>query len=165
MPKISVGSSNVGFDIPVVDLTDKKSKDISTALPHIPQSGNLKLLAYYKYPNKNFPEGREQFSVFLRTNEIFISGGISSNMKSLSIWSLNLEKLEWKKLQTNGLMANRYGHTGVIYQNKIIFFGGKTKYLNMSYLCGLEIYSMTDYTFNSPSVGKISPETRKKSYS
>ena len=86
MPKISVGSSNVGFDIPVVDLTDKKSKDISTALPHIPQSGNLKLLAYYKYPNKNFPEGREQFSVFLRTNEIFISGGISSNMKSLSIW-------------------------------------------------------------------------------
>ena len=161
MPKISVGSSNVGFDIPVVDLTDKKSKDISTALPHIPQSGNLKLLAYYKYPNKNFPEGREQFSVFLRTNEIFISGGISSNMKSLSIWSLNLEKLEWKKLQTNGLMANRYGHTGVIYQNKIIFFGGKTKYLNMSYLCGLEIYSMTDYTFNSPSVGKISPETRK----
>ncbi len=161
MPKISVGSSNVGFDIPVVDLTDKKSKDISTALPHIPQSGNLKLLAYYKYPNKNFPEGREQFSVFLRTNEIFISGGISSNMKSLSIWSLNLEKLEWKKLQTNGLMANRYGHTGVIYQNKIIFFGGKTKYLNMSYLCGLEIYSMTDYTFNSPSVGKLSPETRK----
>ena len=161
MPKISVGSSNVGFDIPVVDLTDKKSKDISTALPHIPQSGNVKLLAYYKYPNKNFPEGREQFSVFLRTNEIFISGGISSNMKSLSIWSLNLEKLEWKKLQTNGLMANRYGHTGVIYQNKIIFFGGKTKYLNMSYLCGLEIYSMTDYTFNSPSVGKISPETRK----
>ena len=161
MPKISVGSSNVGFDIPVVDLTDKKSKDISTALPHIPQSGNLKLLAYYKYPNKNFPEGREQFSVFLRTNEIFISGGICSNMKSLSIWSLNLEKLEWKKLQTNGLMANRYGHTGVIYQNKIIFFGGKTKYLNMSYLCGLEIYSMTDYTFNSPSVGKISPETRK----
>ena len=161
MPKISVGSSNVGFDIPVVDLTDKKSKGISTALPHIPQSGNLKLLAYYKYPNKNFPEGREQFSVFLRTNEIFISGGISSNMKSLSIWSLNLEKLEWKKLQTNGLMANRYGHTGVIYQNKIIFFGGKTKYLNMSYLCGLEIYSMTDYTFNSPSVGKISPETRK----
>ena len=161
MPKIQVGSSNIGFEIPVVDLTDKKSKDISSSLPHIPQSGILKLLAYYKYPNKNFPEGREQFSVFLRNNEIVISGGICSNMKSLAIWSLNLEKLEWKKLQTNGLISNRYGHTGIVFQNKLILFGGKTKYLNMSYLCGLDIYSMPDYSFNSPSVGKLSPETRK----
>ena len=161
MPKIQVGSSNIGFEIPVVDLTDKKSKDISSSLPHIPQSGILKLLAYYKYPNKNFPEGREQFSVFLRNNEIIISGGICSNMKSLAIWSLNLEKLEWKKLQTNGLISNRYGHTGIVFQNKLILFGGKTKYLNMSYLCGLDIYSMPDYSFNSPSVGKLSPETRK----
>ena len=99
MPKISVGSSNESFEIPVVDLTDKKTKDIASTLPHIPQNGNLKLLSYYKYPNKNFPEGREQFSVFLRNNEIIISGGISSNMKSLTIWSLNLEKLEWKKFQ------------------------------------------------------------------
>ena len=161
MPKISVGSSNIGFEIPVVDLTDKKAKDISSTLPHIPTNGNLKFLAYYKYPNKNFPEGREQFSIFVKNNEIIISGGISSNMKSLSIWSLNLEKLEWKKLQTNGLLANRYGHTGIVYQNKLILFGGKTKYLNMSYLCGLEIYSMTDYSFNNPSVGKIFPEARK----
>ena len=161
MPKISVGSSNVGLEIPVVDLTDKKSKDISSILPHIPPNGNLKLLSYYKYPNKNFPEGREQFSVFIKNNEIIISGGISSNMKSLSIWSLNLEKLEWKKLQTNGQLANRYGHTGIVFQNKLILFGGKTKYLNMTYLCGLEIYSISDHSFNSPSVGKISPETRK----
>ena len=161
MPKISVGSSNEGFEIPVVDLTDKKTKDIASTLPHIPQNGNLKLLSYYKYPNKNFPEGREQFSVFLRNNEIIISGGISSNMKSLTIWSLNLEKLEWKKLQINGLFANRYGHTGIVYQNKLYFFGGKTKYLNMSYMCGLEVYSMNDYSFNTPSVGKLSPETRK----
>ena len=70
----------------------------------------------------------------MRNNKIFISGGISSNMKSLSIWLLNLEKLEWKKLQINGLFANRYNHTGNIYQNKIYFFGGKTKYLNISYM-------------------------------
>ena len=161
MPKISVGSSNVGLEIPVVDLTDNKTKDISSTLPHIPPNGNLKLLCYYKYPNKNFPEGREQFSVFIKNNEIIISGGISSNMKSLSIWSLNLEKLEWKKFQINGLIANRYGHTGIVYQNKLFLFGGKTKYLNMTYLCGLEIYSISDHSFNNPSVGKVSPETRK----
>ena len=161
MPKISVGSSVSGFEIPVVDLTNKKSKDISSSLPHIPHTGLLKLLAYYKYPNKNFPEGREQFSIFLRNNEIIISGGISSNMKNLTIWSLNLEKLEWKKIQSNELITNRYGHTCVFYQNKLYFFGGKTKYLNMAYLCGLDIYSLTDKSFNSPTVGKLSPEPRK----
>ena len=64
MPKISVGTSNVGFEIPVVDLTDKKTKDISSSLPHIPQSGTLKLFSYYKYTHKNFPEGRTIFYIF-----------------------------------------------------------------------------------------------------
>ena len=126
MPKIAVGeSTSIGFDIPVVDLTDKKPKDVTPNLPHIPQNGILKLLAYYKYPNKNFPEGREQFSLFMRNNEIIISGGISSNMKNLTIWLLNLDKLEWAKLKINGLIANRYGHTGIIYQNKVFFLGEK----------------------------------------
>ena len=163
MPKLSVNrSSTIGFEIPVVDLTDKKLKDLTPNIPIIPQTGILKLLAYYKYPNKNFPEGREQFSLFMRNNEVFISGGISSNMKTLTIWSLNLAKLEWVKLQTDGMTSNRYGHTGVVYQNKIIFFGGKTKYMNLTYLCGLEIYSMNDNTFSTPTIeGKLSPELRK----
>ena len=163
MPKVSVGqSTSIGFEIPVVDLTDKKVKDITPNIPIIPQTGNLKLLAYYKYPNKNFPEGREQFSLFMRNNEIIISGGISTNMRSLAIWSLNLAKLEWVKYETEGLTSSRYGHTGIVYQNKIIFFGGKTKYMNMSYLCGLEVYSISDNTFSTPTIeGKLSPDIRK----
>ena len=82
-------------------------------------------------------------------------------MKNLTIWSLNLDKLEWVKLKTPTLTSNRYGHTGIAYQNKIYFFGGKTKYLNLSYLCGLEIYSMADGTFTTPDVGKLSPELRR----
>ena len=159
MPKLSVGASSTTFDIPVVDLTDKKSRDIG--LPHIPQNGTLKLLAYFKYPNKNFPEGREQFSIFMRNNEIIISGGISSNMKNLSIWSLNIDKLEWTKLNINGVAYNRYGHSAIFYQNKLYFFGGKTKYLNLSNCCSLEIYNLNDGTFTTPNVGKISPEPRK----
>jgi hypothetical protein len=31
----------------------------------------------------------------------------------------------------------------------------------MAYLCGLDIYSLTDKSFNSPTVGKLSPEPRK----
>ena len=115
-------SNNKGMhDIPVIDLTEKKDKNKeSIGIMHIlPQNGILKLFTYYKYPNKNFPEGREQFSLFSKGNEILISGGITMNMKTLAIWNLNLEKLEWNKIPTSGYSYNRYGHTGILYQNKI----------------------------------------------
>ena len=164
MPKIHISASmNKGmFDIPVIDLTDKKNKDNNVGITHIlPQSGRLKLMAYYKYPNKNFPEGREQFSLFMKGNEILISGGITTNMKTLTIWGLNLESLEWTKIPVNGFANNRYGHTGIFHQNKIYFYGGKTKYQKSSLSCGLEIFSLSDGLFSSPSVGKFVPEDRR----
>ena len=154
-------SNNKGlYDIPVIDLTEKKDKNMG--IMHIlPQNGIVKLFTYYKYPNKNFPEGREQFSLFSRGSEIIISGGITINMKTLTIWNLNLEKLEWKKININGYSFNRYGHTGVFYQNKIYFFGGKIKYQKNSMTCGLEVFSFTDNQFTSPSPGKLVPEPRR----
>ena len=150
-------------DIPVIDLTDKKDKHKeNVGLIHIlPQTGVLKLFTYYKYPNKNFPEGREQFSLFSNINEIIISGGITMNMKTLTIWNLNLETLEWKKIKINGYSHNRYGHTGILYQNKIYFFGGKVKYQKNSMTCGLEIFSLSDNQFSTPSLGKLMPEPRR----
>ena len=154
-------SNNKGlYDIPVIDLTEKKDKNMG--IMHIlPQNGIVKLFTYYKYPNKNFPEGREQFSLFSRGSDIIISGGITINMKTLTIWNLNLEKLEWKKININGYSFNRYGHTGVFYQNKIYFFGGKIKYQKNSMTCGLEVFSFTDNQFTSPSPGKLVPEPRR----
>ena len=90
MPKIHISPSlNKGlFDIPIIDITDKKGTE-NTGITHLfPQAGILKLFTYYKYPNKNFPEGREQFSLFMKGSEIIISGGITTNMKALSIWGL-----------------------------------------------------------------------------
>ena len=154
-------SNNKGlYDIPVIDLTEKKDKNMG--IMHIlPQNGIVKLFTYYKYPNKNFPEGREQFSLFSRGSDIILSGGITINMKTLTIWNLNLEKLEWKKININGYSFNRYGHTGVFYQNKIYFFGGKIKYQKNSMTCGLEVFSFTDNQFTSPSPGKLVPEPRR----
>ena len=154
-------SNNKGlYDIPVIDLTEKKDKNMG--IMHIlPQNGIVKLFTYYKYPNKNFPEGREQFSLFSRGSDIIISGGITINMKTLTIWILNLEKLEWKKININGYSFNRYGHTGVFYQNKIYFFGGKIKYQKNSMTCGLEVFSFSDNQFTSPSPGKLVPEPRR----
>ena len=154
-------SNNKGlYDIPVIDLTEKKDKNMG--IMHIlPQNGIVKLFTYYKYPNKNFPEGREQFSLFSRGSDIIISGGITINMKTLTIWNLNLEKLEWKKININGYSFNRYGHTGIFYQNKIYFFGGKIKYQKNSMTCGLEVFSFSDNQFTSPSPGKLVPEPRR----
>ena len=163
MPKIQVSESNNKgmFDIPVIDISDKKNKEHEGITHILPKNGRLKLFAYYKYPNKNFPEGREQFSLFMKGNDIIISGGITTNMKVLTIWGLNLEKLEWTKINTNGFANNRYGHTGIFYQNKIYFFGGKTKYQKSSSILGLEVFSLSDGQFSIPSAGKLNPEPRR----
>ena len=166
MPNLHVsGSTNKeNFDIPVVDLTEEKDKkeEITSVsiLPHT--GGSLRLFSYYRYPNKNFPEGKEQFSMFLKDKEIIICGGLSAFMKGMSIWSLNLEQLEWVKIPQKSPTNNRFGHTSVIYQNKIFLFGGRTKYGGAFVSPGLEIFSLIENAFtNQDPEGNIFPEPRK----
>ena len=170
MPNIHItdpGINKDNFEIPVVDMIeekDKENKEQDDLLPLIPHTGNLRLFAYYRYPNKNFPEGKEQFSVFLREKEkqIIICGGLSSFMKGMSIWSLDLEKLEWNKVPQDMPTNNRFGHTSIIYQNRIYLFGGRTKYGGSFVSPGLEIFSLNDNSFlnHEAEVGLV-PEPRK----
>ena len=170
MPNIHISEPNSNkenFDIPVVDMIeekDKEKKEQDELLPLIPHMGNLRLFAYYRYPNRNFPEGKEQFSIFLREKDkqIIICGGLSAFMRGMSIWSLDLEKLEWKKISQDSQTNNRFGHTSVIYQNKIYLFGGRTKYGNSFVSPGLEIFSLNDKCYiNHDPEGGIIPEPRK----
>ena len=82
-------------------------------------------------------------------------------MKNITVWILNVDKLEWTKLNQNSTSYNRYGHTGIVYQNKLYMFGGKTKYLNLSNCCGLEVFGLNDGVFSTPVCGKVLPEPRK----
>ena len=170
MPNIHISEPNSNkenYDIPVVDMIeekDKEKKEQDELLPLIPHVGNLRLFAYYRYPNRNFPEGKEQFSIFLREKDkqIIICGGLSAFMRGMSIWSLDLEKLEWKKISQDSQTNNRFGHTSVIYQNKIYLFGGRTKYGNSFVSPGLEIFSLNDKCYiNHDPEGGIIPEPRK----
>ena len=170
MPNIHISEPNSNkenFDIPVVDMIeekDKEKKEQDELLPLIPHMGNLRLFAYYRYPNRNFPEGKEQFSIFLREKDkqIIICGGLSAFMRGMSIWSLDLEKLEWKKISQDSQTNNRFGHTSVIYQNKIYLYGGRTKYGNSFVSPGLEIFSLNDKCYiNHDPEGGIIPEPRK----
>ena len=164
MPKIKVVSiqPKINYEIPVVNLTqDKKKKEVQI-LPQIPTSESLKLFCYYKYPHRNFPEGRQQFSLCAKEGDIYLAGGMSSSMKQLSLWKLNLEKLEWTKIKTSNIATCRYGHSGLIYQNKLYLFGGLQKFTNTSLCAGFEIFSFQDNSFSTPSLpGKTAPCNRR----
>ena len=168
MPKIHISNfTRIPLEIPLVDLTEDKDKKEFQAINDITKKqqkeGTVQLYSYYRYPNKNFPEGREQFSLFVyNNNRIYICGGLAVKMNYMSIWCLNMDKLEWTKIKQNEYISNRFGHTAIIYQNKIYFYGGRAKMEKGLHYCGLEIFNLNDGNYYKPVLGKIySPELRR----
>ena len=170
MPKIHVSNfSRVPLDIPLVDLTEDKDKKGFQGFKHISnkqkKEDSVQLYAYYRYPNKNFPEGREQFSLFYsNNNRIYICGGLAVKMKLMTIWCLNMDKLEWNKVQQNDYTNNRFGHTAIIHQNKIYFFGGRAKIDKGLYYPGLEIFSLNDGVYYKPILSKLNSPVQRRNH-
>ena len=147
-------------NIPLINIA-KKKKSVNILSYLEKAKKDLKFFSYYKYPVKNFPEGREQFSICRQDNDIIITGGISTKMKTLAIWRLNLTTLEWKKVKTDNPIENRYGHTALSMNNKLYIFGGKTKYLNTSYMNNLDIFSLAERKIINCQINGEKPENRK----
>ena len=147
-------------NIPLINIA-KKKKSVNILSYLEKAKKDLKFFSYYKYPVKNFPECREQFSICRQDNDIIITGGISTKMKTLAIWRLNLTTLEWKKVKTDNPIENRYGHTALSMNNKLYIFGGKTKYLNTSYMNNLDIFSFTERKIINCQINGEKPENRK----
>ena len=161
MPKIKMSSINskIADYIPMINLIENEKKP-EHGLPAIPSSEDLRLFSYFKYPEKNFPEGREQFSICIKGRHIFLSGGISTKMKEMNFWSLNIKNLEWKKINSINQTNSRFGHTTVYDDNKIYIYGGRIKEKNTSILVGLEIYSLKDNNFYKPYIQNEPPDRR-----
>ena len=164
MPKIHI-TDLLFKDVLSIPLNkiSKKKKDMNLNLPSLQRKDkkDLKLFSYFKYPIKNYPEGREQFSICIKNSDIIITGGISSNMKYLSIYSLNLLKIEWEKINQNLQLDNRYGHTALSLNNKLYIFGGKTKYSTSSILNGLEVFSFQNNSYSNNTISGDNPENRR----
>jgi hypothetical protein len=168
MPKIKVQdmTSKIHGEIPVINLIKNEDYKRSNAieedsLPKIQNnSKEIKLFSYFKYSPKNFPEGKEQFGICTKGKILYLSGGLSTNMKQMTIWSLNMETIEWSKMPSINNTNCRFGHSSVIYQNKIYFYGGRIKVEKASMLVGLEIYSLSDHIFVSSNV-KGGPNKRR----
>ena len=160
MPKIKVTdlSTKIGEEITMINLVNNEEQNESNSEVPITK-GELRLFSYFRYPKKNFPEGRSQFSLCIKNN-IIISGGLSSNMKTNQLWSLNAGKLHWNKIKTLNSSFCRYGHTSTYFQNKIYFFGGIIKEKDKDVYAGLEIYNFEDKSFSIPQ-DIIDPKLRR----
>ena len=54
----------------------------------------------------------------------------------------------WKKFVIDNSIVNpRYGHSAVIYQRKMILFGGKTKLNNYTYNGDVEVLNLGRYYY------------------
>ncbi len=111
---------------------------------------NFYLFSYYIYPQKNFPESREEF-VFTQneTNDILLFGGFASN-KSNILWKFlpNLKSFKIEKISNN--INCRSCHTGIIHHHKFIIFGGKL--YNSNIFGDIEIYNMDNKMWYSPNL-------------
>ena len=160
--KMSTINTKVADFIPMIHLVENEKK-AENALPPIPSNADLRLFSYFKYPEKNFPEGREQFSVCIKGRHIYLSGGLSTNMKEMNFWSLNVKNIEWKKIPAMNQTNCRFGHTTIYDENKIYIYGGRIKEKNTSILVGLEIYSLKENSFSKPYIQKEPPDRRDHS--
>ncbi len=61
--------------------------------------------------------------------------------------------MEWKKLVSDYSNVNsRFGHTGVLFQKKLILFGGKFKNNNYFFMGDLEVFNLEDKSWTVPIV-------------
>ena len=90
--------------------------------------GSVYLLCDYFRPAKLFPESRDSFCMNYDpiSNCIYLFSGNSCDISSNQLWKFNNSKLMWSKIKSNNYISEpRSGHTGVLYKNKYIIFGGQ----------------------------------------
>ncbi len=129
----------------------KKPEKKIIAIPPISyQKKTLFLLCKNIYQKNTFPECREQFSMDIEKNinEIYLFGGLKSNIKNSNLWKFSPNELKWEKLKPLNSIEPRLGHTGIIYENRFIIFGGR--YYNSNDFASLDIYNTETNNWFSP---------------
>ena len=132
-----------------------------------------KLICYYQYSNKNFPESREQFSLLLNENKLYLIGGKRCIFTQEELWICDLSTISWSKVKSINSSYVRFGHTALFDKSgtKIYIYGGITKYeqypekgfIGKQYIyCGMECLDLKTKEFNKPPMSyRIQPEYRR----
>ena len=110
-----------------------------------------RLFCYYKYPIINFPESREQFSLLLTGNILFLIGGMCCDNSLGELWLCNLINISWNRINSPIDTVVKFGHTAVFdkFNSKIFVYGGRAKFdLHITYgknkyiFCDLEYFDI-----------------------
>ena len=131
------------------NLSDSETEKIDQAFGLNESNPKSYLLRnYFRYPNKDFPGSRSQFSFCQEGKEYILYGGFNSDRKS-KVWKFNPQDNTWNQIEISGLEnINRSGHTGVLRYRNLYIFGGK---LQNKKICGdLEIFSLDSRTWTVP---------------
>ena len=125
-----------------------------------------RLFCYYKYPTINFPESREQFSLVLKENLLFLIGGICCDCSLDELWICNLINISWSKISSPTDTLIKFGHTAIFdkFNSKIFVYGGRAKYdLHVTY--GKNKYIFCDLDYYDIKLNKwIKPNIINKNY-
>ena len=123
-----------------------------------------RLFCYYKYPIINFPESREQFSLVITGNLLFLIGGICCDNSLGELWLCNLIDISWNKIESPIDTFVKFGHTAVFdkFNSKIFVYGGRAKY-DMHIIYGKNKYIFCDLEYFDIKLNKwIKPEILNK---
>ena len=127
-------------------------------------SSLTKLYSFYKSSIKNFPESREQFSLLILNNILYLIGGICCAYDPDELWTCDLVSMTWKRFKKTTNPLIRFGHISVFdrLNTKIFVYGGRSKYdklLNLiigdnsNSFCGMEYYDIKLNKWFKPSIG------------
>ena len=124
--------------------------------------GSVYLLCNYFRPIKVFPESREEFCMNYDpiSNSIYLFSGNTCNLTINQIWKFSINKLLWTNIKSNNYVTEpRSGHTGVIYKNKYIIFGGQI--LHKGDFAELDMFNLETNTWINASTNCLFFKLRK----
>ena len=158
-----------------VNNKSKKSRNAKNYKGNNDKASNpyTKLICLYRYSHKNFPESREQFSLLLNENTLYLIGGKSCLFTQEELWTCDLTNISWTKVKSANDSYVRFGHTAVFDRSgsKIYIYGGRIKYDQFpetklgekTYgFCGIEYYDFKTKEFGKPVMSyRIQPDLRR----
>ena len=168
MPKIKISriAPLISNNLSLINHNDirHKSKKKLGIKNFISGSSCAKLFSFYKNSLKNFPESREQFSLLISENILYLIGGICCVYDPDILWTCDLSSMIWKKYKKNSNPLIRFGHISVFdrLNSKIFIYGGRSKYDKLSNLiigdnsnafCGMEYYDIKLNKWFKPLIG------------
>ena len=154
-------------------IQEHKKKPLKNFKSEKGENPYTKLICLYRYSNKNFPESREQFSLLLNENYLYLVGGKRCIYEQEELWTCDMSTVTWSKVKSNNSTFIRFGHTANFDKNgsKIYLYGGISKCDQYPELkdvpktytyCGLECYDLKTKEFSKPPMSyRIQPEYRR----